>query len=233
MKIKNILFAATATTLMSLVAPALATQIYTLNASAAGTFPGISTFGTVTLDDIGTTVNVTVSLANGGVFANTGNSTSGRTAFALMLGSGFSIALSGSSAESGIYQAVQPGGSLAQNPFGTFNAGITFKDTAANGASGGYNSPITFAVTKTGGGAIGYSDFTTLSSGTGSQQGTLFSADVGFKLGTSTAYSTGNVATAVSRSTPDGDPRPVPEPTTLALLGLGLLGCAIARHRKN
>lgn len=194
-----------------------------------------SNFGSVKLTQVGATeVDFTVTLAAGYAFANTGSNPT--NAFAFNLGSGFAIALTNplltpGTPANGNKPAVPPSpvyaigagpDSTQTGGFGSFSNGIQFTNEAEGGLSGSYTAPITFKVTKASG--VSYSDFENKNAA-----GYLFTADVGF-LSTG---ATGNVGSGKDRVTPDGDPSSVPEPKTIALFGLGLLGFAITRRSKS
>ena len=217
---KSACMALAAAGLMGVTAVASATPIkYDLTTTNGG--PQGTYFGSVTLDDIGNEVDFTVTLTEGAVFANTG--TKQTTAFAFNLGSGFAIALTGATATSGVYVAAQAPAAITQNPFGNFSAGIDFTSSARTGTSGNYSAPLTFKVTKVDGGGVSYTDFQTLNA-----SGYLFSADIGL------AGNTGNVATTINQLLPSANASAaVPEPTTLALLGLGIAAFGMMRRRSS
>ena len=234
MKIKNVLFAAVAVCLVNLATPAFA-DIYTFTTSNTTT---TGSFGTVTLVDNGAFVSVTVDPAGTVPFANTGDGNSTAYAFAFNMDSlnQYKITLTGGTAtlmdkpnngantQTGLVYSASaiPTSGIVMPPFGSFNAGIGFTNFAKGGTAGLYSSSLTFNVsTVAAGGNVDISNFT---KGTA---GYLFSADLGLAEGTK------NVVTTQNRTTPDGVPTNVPEPTTLALLGLGLMGFAVARRRMN
>jgi hypothetical protein len=183
-------------------------------------------WGTVTLTQKADEVDVSVALSAGYLFANTGNDavTDKHHAFVFNLGPTFKTAAVALTSLTKIFQ-VGAGASFPQTPWGTFTQGIDFKVGAARGTSGLVSGPIEFTVKATN---LSVNDFVSNGTGTGTTQaavGNLFSADIG----NAATKLTGNVAT------PGKAPHipHVPEPGTIALFGLGLLGACLARRRRS
>lgn len=194
---------------------------FALSVSSTSMLPG-SNFGSVQLTQNGQAeVDFTVSLATGYAFAKTGSI---KNAFAFNIGggNGFMVDLTGTSSSSGTYVVSSAPIDKNTRGFGQFSNGINFTGTAGGGMSGQYTAPITFKVTNSSG--VSYADFENLNSA-----GYLFAADIG----NIASGATGSVGSGQNARTPDGNPStPVPEPTTVALLGLGLMGLVITRRRK-
>lgn len=231
MKTKNILFTAAAAILMNLATPAFADAIYTFTTSST---TSSGSFGTVVLVDNGAYVSVTVDPAGTTPFANTGSGTTYAFAFNMDALNTYKITLTNatatlmdkpnSSSPIGLVYSASaiPLPNISMTPYGPFNAGIAFTNNAKGGTAGAYSGSLTFDVSTIA--ADGNVDIRNFTKG---GDGYLFSADLG------TAAGTQNVVTTQNRTTPDGVPTNVPEPTTLALLGLGLIGFAVARRRMN
>jgi len=106
-------------------------------------------------------------------------------------------------------------------PYGLFTDVLEFKDGIGGGLSANIGTPLNFSVAQAG---ITLDAFTMSGPRNGGQPGGYtFAADVGFVA----SGNTGGVA-VIGRDTPTS----VPEPVSIALLGLGLAGIGMARRRK-
>ncbi len=174
---------------------------------------GSGTLGTVTLTQEGAdSVNVEVVLSAGTAFVNTGNANSHNAfAFDLSLLQPYTISISSDPDLFSLTTAAE------NKPYGNFTYAIDCSG-CGSGASAPFSGPLDFNVTDDAG--INVDDFTK------NADGNYFSADVIGPGG-----NTGNIASTsviVGRT----DPTPVPEPSSLLLLGSALVGIALVHQKK-
>lgn len=213
--------------------PAHASVIYDLNFTHAGYGPG--PFGKVTLTQQTDQVDVLVDLTDGFGFANTGSG----PAFAFNLSSTFAgatVSLLTPSADFSV------GNSGSVNPWGTFSNTIVWKKGAPTGLSGSNPVPIdpmSFSVSASG---INVASFLAsgqimVGGGKGAHLDTntggyTFIADIG-KIDGQVSGVAGATGQETDGGGGGGDQADVPEPGTIALFGLGLMGAALSRRRRE
>jgi hypothetical protein len=194
------------------------TYTFILDISQAAAGLPTTNYGTVTLTQGQDEVDVNVTLANGFVFANTGVGSQ----FAFNLTQAFSNAAITLDAGTAANFVVGSNGPFNMTPYGLFADALQFKSGLPGGVSANIGGPLNFSVAQAG---ITLDAFSMSGPRNDGQPGGYsFAADVGFV----TTGNTGGVA-AIGHDQP---PTSVPEPLSIALLGLGLAGIGLARRRK-
>lgn len=203
---------------------------------------GSGTLANVTLKQTSATkVDVQVTLAsNAYSYAATG--VGATFVFNLLPEFGTStITLTGTSLASGMF-SVLPYVAAVENPDNSTNYNLTpdgiFTNAIAlnsNGSSANYGAPLTFSVTNTGASGISLTDFTTSYARNGGQQGGYaFGLDMfnGSRTGTAAFLGLKPTSTTIPTTTGSNGEQNVPEPASLALIGLGLAAFAARRKQK-
>jgi hypothetical protein len=180
-------------------------QSFNLTCPLNGGQCGATVFGTVTLQQSGTSVIVSETLANPYVFAATG--------------AGDALVFSLSSTRTGVTLSnITAGFEVVQSPkgvpYGTFGFGVDY--TSVHGAHS--TNATSFSFTVSAGNGVSVSDFIL------NDAQYYFASDIGIPAGGG-SYTTGNVASQGSGVSS------VPEPAAVALLGMGFLMLGLVRRR--
>lgn len=189
-------------------------------AQAKAGLPGTN-YGTVTLTQRQDAVDVSVALADGFMFANTGVGAQ----FAFNLSQDFADADVTLDAATAAHFVFGSASTYNVTPYGVFTDALLFRSGTKGGLSAGLGTPLQFSVTRTG---ISLDAFATSGARNGGQAGGYsFAADVGY----APTGKTGGVGAIDHETDTPPPPTRLPEPMSVALLGLGLCGLAVARRR--
>lgn len=198
----------------------------------------MSSYATVEMTQRNGAVDFVVAPNAGFLFANTNGP---HFQFAFNLSSSFdsaAVSLTGQNASDFV---VMSGSSFRQAPFGTFGHAIDFASSIRNGMSAAYGTPLTFTVSMSN---LNIENFIPNSGGY------RFAADLGQQstgrtlnvaasessmkvTAAAPANSSIDTPTKTPTETPIKTPTDIPEPTSVALFGLGLVAAAAVRRRKS
>jgi len=204
--------------LVAISQPVQADLLYTLDTFTGSGNPPLGPYGTVNLRQNGANVDVTVSLAAGEGFVNTGAG----AALTWDLASEPVVTITNLDATK---FTVSHDGTSTGNLDGTGSWFYEIDCTAATCGSGGnhpYPGPLTFTIDN-----ITTSDFIINNKTT---NGYIFATDICTQRGTGIGCS-GITGDVVASNAPA--PSPIPEPATLSILGTAVLGLGALKYRQR
>jgi hypothetical protein len=204
--------------LVAIPAPALADVMYTLSTFTGSGSPPAGPYGTIQLHQNGANVDVTVSLAAGEGFVNTGAG----AALTWDLTGNPAVTITGLNTTNFTFSH---DGTTTGNLDGTGNWFYEIDctdDGCGHGASHPNPGPLSFTIQN-----IAISDFTTNNK---TANGYIFASDICTQRGVESGCSA--IAGDVAASDPPG-PVPIREPATFAMLGTALLGLGVLSHRRH
>lgn len=198
-----------------------ASVVYTFTSTAVGAF-GVGPYGTVTLNDTGTDITFTIALRSDMNFVNTGShSIFSFNSHGVSVGDISNILFNGV-ADSNV-TVVSPGENAG---FGsTFSLMLDCTGGGCqNGAPGQHPDPLTFTIAN-----AEYSDFGFMAAGTTA----FFASDVICTTGSCNGSSGAIGVVTGDEGGGPGTGDPLPEPVSVSLFALGLLGLVAARRRRS
>jgi PEP-CTERM motif len=221
MKLRNVLAAIGACALAGISTPSLAVLTFQLTSDhcTGGCLTGQASGGTITVTQTAAnTLSFNVVLNNGNLFLDTGQDAT----LAFDLAGNPVVTFSGLTAGWSVVGGSPTGAqSLHMDGTGTFEYGVSCKPTACgNGGTSGAPGPLNFIIT-----AAGLTE--------NSIQRNASLQFFGVDILSGTTGRTGFVDASVGGCTAADCPPDIPEPQTLALLGLGLFALAMARRKSN